>query len=129
MGQYLTELHWGQISEAHETGTGRALYRIDSPLLFNSETLGLIAVPAGFLTDGASVPRIPLAWWLTGGHGNRASVIHDWLLDQHGVTRKVAAGVFREALEASGAPGWRTWLMYAGVRLNDFRIGLAGSDQ
>lgn len=118
MGRFLTELDMRQISEAAETGNGRPLMQLREPLHFHSEVLGrVVAAPRGFQTDLASVPRVPLAWWLTGGHGNRAAVIHDWLLEEGIVSRATADRVFREALQASGTPPWRTWLMYAGVRI------------
>lgn len=117
MARFLTPLAMEQVREAHETGNGRPWMRLTAPLVYESDLVGPVAVPAGFQTDLASVPRVPLAWWLTGGHGNRAAVVHDWLLDQPGLTRRTCDRVFREALVASGAPGWRTWLMYAGVRI------------
>jgi hypothetical protein len=118
MAEFLTQLSMDQIAEAHETRNGRPLMKLREPLVFQSDVLGkTITVPKDFVSDLASVPRIPLAWWLAGGHGNRASLVHDKLLDDNEVPRKVADQVFREALKASGAPGWRTWLMYAGVRI------------
>jgi hypothetical protein len=117
MGQFLSRLHMTQVYEAAETGNGRPLMELDTPLVFDSEIVGKVVAPAGFRTDLASVPRVPLAWWLTGGHGNRAAVIHDWLLEEGIVTRRIADRVFREALQASGTPTWRTWLMYLGVRI------------
>jgi hypothetical protein len=118
MARFLTPLGIDQVAEAHETGNGRPLMRLHAPLLYESDLLGyVVTVPEGFETDLASVPRIPLAWWLTGGHGNRAAVVHDYLLGRPGLTRRTCDQVFREALVASGAPAWRTWLMYAGVRI------------
>src|SRR3990167_4506990 len=38
-----------------------------------------IVVPAEFVTDFASVPRLPFAYWFTGNTGHGAAVIHDWL--------------------------------------------------
>jgi hypothetical protein len=118
MAAFLTTLAMRQIAEAHETRNGRPLMKIIAPLKYASDILAAtVVVPRGFTTDLASVPRIPLAWWLTGGHGNRAAVVHDYLLSSGEHDRRTCDRVFREALEASGAPGWRTWLMYAGVRI------------
>lgn len=36
-------------------------------------------IPAGFVTDLASVPRIPIAFLCLGGRGKKAAVVHDWL--------------------------------------------------
>ncbi len=80
----------------------------------------LITVPTGFLTDESSVPRIPLAYWLMGGTGDRAGVVHDWLYSNDCPIRKGRAWadrVFKAALRAQGLPAWRAQIMYAGVRL------------
>ena len=84
-----------------------------------------VDVPAGFITDFASVPRWPVAYWLTGNTAHRAAVIHDWLYD-HGapslegppwlITRKQADLIFLNAMKDSGVPGWRRWTMYTAVR-------------
>ena len=83
-------------------------------------------VPAGFLTDGASVPR-PF-WWLIppfGEHG-QAAVLHDLLcetstmfekeLPVH-VSRKQADEIFREAMKATGVGWLKRNFMYVCVRL------------
>ncbi len=83
-------------------------------------------VPAGFLTDGATVPR-PF-WWLVppfGEHG-QAAVLHDILCETatmfeneipYSVSRKEADKIFREALKASGVGWFKRNLMYAAVRV------------
>ncbi|SFD83108.1 DUF1353 domain-containing protein [Massilia yuzhufengensis] len=73
-------------------------------------------VPAGTVTDFASVPRIPLAFWLFAGIGQAAAVIHDWLYGCGTVPRKVADDIFLEAMEACGVPTWRRIPMYWAVR-------------
>lgn len=74
-------------------------------------------VPAGFQTDLASVPRLPIVYLLTGDTSAAAAVVHDWLYSSHVVPRDMADAVLREASQASGVPGWRRWLMWAGVRM------------
>jgi hypothetical protein len=39
----------------------------------------LAIVPAGFETDLASVPRLPLMYMLFGGKAREAAALHDWL--------------------------------------------------
>lgn len=86
--------------------------------VYYSDVLGKeIHVPAGFKTDLASVPRIPIIFDLCGDTSQEAAVIHDWLYDQHLCTRAEADSVLREASEASGVPKWRRNLMWAGVRM------------
>src|SRR5689334_20696088 len=76
---------------------------------------GLIYVPRGFLTDFASVPRVPVAWLIAGGVGNRAAVVHDWLYQTHSATKEHADAVLYEALLSIGVPNWRAWAMWRAV--------------
>ena len=95
------------------------VYRLNSPLIYRSDTLGLIAVPAGFQTDFASVPRIPLIYEAWGDRAHREAVIHDYLYRKDSipvVDRSMADSVFKEAMKATGKP-WRIWwFMWLGVR-------------
>lgn len=97
---------------------GRGTWQLLAPLVYVSRVADRVfTIPEGFVTDLASVPRIPLAFWLTGGIGHAAAVVHDWLYTSHAVPRTVADAVFREALTVLGVPSWRTWLMWTGVRV------------
>jgi hypothetical protein len=81
----------------------------------------VIQVPAGFVTDFASVPwgfwnlEPPL------GDGARAAVVHDYLYATRGLegrySRAQADGIFREALKALGVPAWKRGLLWAAVRV------------
>lgn len=81
---------------------------------------GTWAVPSGYRTDWASVPR--LLWWFTpqSGKWNRAAVVHDWLITDglfYGMTTSPRVDAeFRHALKACGVGFIRRWLMWAGVR-------------
>lgn len=88
-----------------------------SPLLYQSDIAGKIEVPALFITDFASVPRLPLAYLAAGGTAHKAAVIHDWLYWANGCTRKQADEVFLEAMKVTGIPLWRRKLMYWAVRI------------
>jgi hypothetical protein len=91
-------------------------------MCYESDVLGsTIRVPAEFITDFASVPRTPLAWWLVGDTSHRAAVVHDYLY-QHPDTgnRALADDVFREAMkydDQDPEPAWRRTLAWAGVRV------------
>ena len=88
------------------------------PLVYESDVAKqTFTVPAGFQTDLASVPRLPVVYLLTGDTARSAAVVHDWLYSSRLVTRKMADAVLREASEVSGVPAWRRWLMWAGVRV------------
>jgi hypothetical protein len=92
-------------------------WRIDAPLVYQSIEHDLrIVVPAGYLTDFASVPRAPFAFWLTGDTAHQAAVVHDYLCDTQSVDSGVAADIFVEAMKESGVPSWRRNIMGAMVR-------------
>lgn len=89
-----------------------------APLAFSSALLDrLVIVPEGFVTDFASVPRAPFTYWLFGGIGDEAAVIHDFLYEKALVTRDLADLVYGEALEACGVARWRRAAMVLAVQL------------
>lgn len=120
MSHFITDLDARELTRdtsADKRGTRKLL----QPLVYSSDRLGrTVTVPAGFVTDYASVPRIPVAYLLAGGCADAAAVIHDWLYTTHEVDRATADAVLREAIIAGGDPVWRAWLMWAGVRLGGF---------
>ena len=74
-------------------------------------------VPAGFVTDFASIPR--LFWRVlppTGSYG-KAAVIHDYLYRTGAFTRSICDGIFLEAMCELGVPGWKRRVMFRAVRL------------
>lgn len=76
-------------------------------------------VPAGFVTDLATVPAA--LTWLTPRYGvyTRAAVLHDWLTDESkaGRFRRVDAdGLFRRVMRELGVSLPRRWMMWAAVR-------------
>ena len=92
-------------------------WRLTALLAFYSAKFDrMIFVPNGFETDFASVPRVPLAYWLFAGVAQAAAVVHDSLYGAGTVPRKVADEIFLEALEACGVAAWRRWPMFWAVR-------------
>lgn len=93
-------------------------WRLKSPLVYQS-TLAkqIITVPAGFETDFASVPRLPLAFWLTGNTARAAAAVHDYLYSTGQFKRAMADKVMLEAMAATAVPAWRRHSMYWMVRL------------
>ena len=83
------------------------VYSVDGTIAF---------VEAGYLTDFASVPRLPFTYAVAGNVSHKAPLIHDYLYGQQ-ENRKWADQVFLAALEAEGVPNWKRWLMYAAVRV------------
>lgn len=98
-------------------------WRLTEPLMYHSELLGkTVVVPGDFVTDFASVPRLPFAYLMTGGKANAASVVHDWLYSSHMFDRATSDAVFKEAIEAEGH-GWITAnLMWLGVRIGGWAV-------
>jgi len=89
-----------------------------APLAYYSALLAdVVLVPAGFVTDYASVPRAPLTYWLFGGVGDEAAVVHDYLYETGAVPREKADAVYGEALAAGGVPAWRRGPMVLAVRV------------
>jgi hypothetical protein len=93
-------------------------WTILQPLVYESDLLQKhVVVPAGFVSDFASVARLPLMFLLAGDEAHEAAVIHDYLYSKQEVSRSVADAVFREAMAVTGEPAWRRFLMWSGVRL------------
>lgn len=113
MSRFLTKL---QLEEADDMDTGKWL--LLQALVFDSKVAGrIITVPAGFPTDMASTPRIPIIYEVCGNIARRAAVVHDYLYTSGRESRAVADAVLREAAEATGVSWLQRWLMWAGVRV------------
>jgi hypothetical protein len=74
-------------------------------------------VPKGFNTDFASVPRLPFVYLATGNTAHAPAVVHDFLYRTGAAERTLADAVFREAMQVTNVPAWRSWVMWAGVRV------------
>ena len=77
---------------------------------------GLIMVPAGFVTDLASIPR--LFWNILPPFGKytRAAIVHDWLYRTQMRTRETADRVLWDGMVACGVPWWQRVIIYQNVR-------------
>jgi hypothetical protein len=98
------------------------------PLYWDCDELysGLrVMVPSGFVSDGATVPR--LFWWFMppfGDRGTRAALLHDYLLEMIDSGTPVAEQITRGhadwqlflALRALKVSTWRASVIYLGVR-------------
>jgi len=75
-------------------------------------------VPIGFITDGASIPR--LFWSFVGspftGLYRRAALIHDYLYATQTTKRSYADRIFLEAMKDLGVSWWKRRVMYLAVR-------------
>lgn len=91
-------------------------WKVLEPFSARIDGTQLVEVPAGFETDFASVPRLPLAYLTAGNTAHRAAVLHDYLYSTQ-AERSFADSVFVAAMEAEGIPWWRRKLMYGAVRI------------
>lgn len=127
MSKFLTALRVLRLEDT--SCDGRGTWQLLAPLAYESDLAGRdVIVPPGFKTDFASVPRVPVAFFLTGGLAHEAAVVHDWLYTTHLLERDLADGLLREAAAVCGVASWRCWLMYWGVRLGGARAWNAGTD-
>ena len=113
---------------------GRVEAKLLAGFAYHVGSLGsgeVISVPAGFVTDFASVPR---GFWNLEppmGDAAKAAVVHDFLYQTQGTgrwfgrrqitrpkpySRAEADGVFREALGVLGVPAWKRFILWAAVR-------------
>jgi len=112
MSKFLSHL----VLQADDTDDGK--WTVMQPLIYQSDVAWrTITVPVGFVTDLASVPRLPFIYLLAGDTSSEAAVVHDYLYSTKAVPRDVADKVLREASEVTGVPAWRRWMMWCGVRL------------
>lgn len=117
---------------------GRSLWGVQRPLIYQTgENVGeLITVPAGFVTDLASVPRPVWSIYPPDGPWVKAAVVHDFLYEtggggwwngSAGVTRqqpynrKEADHILREAMADRGIGWWEQTVIWSAVRLGGGR--------
>lgn len=94
---------------------GKNQWQLTEPLeyIYNGTRL---VVPVGFITDFASVPRIPLVFSVFGDRAHEAATVHDFLYSKR-FDRKLADSVFKRALlEDPHIPDWKAQAMYIAVR-------------
>ncbi len=81
---------------------------------------GVVSVPAGFIYNGASIPRLGqfvLGVSRYGAQVRGAAIVHDFHYRYHSRTRKQADQIFRWMLRANGIGSVKAALMYRTLRL------------
>lgn len=99
---------------------GRVFYKVLETVNYQSLKYGYcIKVFEGFLTDFASVPRVPFVYAVFGNdpRSRGAATIHDAICRYQLVDRKTCDGIFLEALRDAGMSKWKSWIMWVAVRL------------
>lgn len=122
-GAFLSDGALELTGEFRRTGYGGKRYerRLVQPIVFEVGATGsglIVYVPAGYITDGFSMPGTLLQ--LFQPHSARyllPSILHDWLYDTGLVSRGIADAVLLQAMRAVGAAGWQAKLVYFAVRL------------
>jgi len=116
---------------------GRTLWKVLSDFYVTHPKFpnGFTTIPSGWVTDLASVPRIPLAWFLAGGKAPAAAVVHDWLYKSHLIPRADTDAVFYDLIRREDYSRGTAWLMWSAVRFagrgawrKQSPLGLAVSD-
>jgi len=99
MGKFLTELDYSPSRDAFQNWNGRD-YRLNNPLFYEADDGTIYNVPKGFITDGASIPRIFWRIYLPYGLYIEAAVLHDYLYrtETVNVTRKQSDDLMEEAM-------------------------------
>ena len=114
MSAFLTPLDVQLVNDA--SADGRGTWKLLQSCLYQSDVAGsTIVVPAGFKTDFASVPRLPVVFLAFGGRASRASVVHDWLYSTYLLSKELSDKVFLEAMLITGVPIEIAHEMYTGV--------------
>ena len=97
---------------------GPDLWKVEADLHYEGNE-GRLTVPAGTVTDFASVPKL-LRWFIPKyGRYNKAAVLHDFLSGEAAAgrfARSDADGLFRRAMRELGVGYVRRRLMWVGVR-------------
>ncbi len=104
-------------------GGSRQRYELERDFVFRSKAFGTLTVPAGLLTDFASVPR--LVWTYLSPEDPCilfASIVHDWLYSVRGhlplrrLTRAECDAILHEAMLVCGARRRQAWLAHRAHR-------------
>lgn len=114
--------------------SGRSLWGLQRPLAYTTgdRLRETITVPAGFVTDLASIPRLVWSFYPPDGPWVKAAVIHDFLYYTQGdgiwgrtvgvppgrtYTRRQADAILAEAMADLGIGRWGRFVIWAAVRL------------
>jgi hypothetical protein len=111
VSEFLTSLR------VEETDELKGLWTLLADFSYRSDLLGrVLTVPQGFVTDFASVPRLPFVYLAAGGKGDKAAVIHDWAYSTQFCDRATADKLLREAMLACGYSEFSANAFYVAVR-------------
>ncbi|HFE7524033.1 TPA: DUF1353 domain-containing protein [Salmonella enterica subsp. enterica serovar Newport] len=95
------------------------LWRVHEPFAFylSDDNSDVIEVPAGFITDLATIPRIFWSLMPPDGKYAKAAIIHDYLYDNALRAKREADRIFLDGMTVQGVPKWKRTVMYLAVQL------------
>lgn len=102
--------------DAHVVILNKFRFKLVTPLRYQYGT-EVITVPAGFVTDLASFPRILWSLWPPHGQYARAAIVHDYLYQYAIQSKQYADTMFLNALAALEVSKWERSLFYWSVKL------------
>lgn len=115
----------------------RRQFEVQEPIVFQGQRDRFV-IPAGFITDLASVPRF--LWWLLPSYGSytQAAILHDllWRISRGEFPPAFGAplldpvdtdGMFRRAMSLSGTSWPVRWVMWGAVRWAAIASGFKGT--
>ena len=83
--------------------------------------LGGYTIPAGFESDGLTMPPFLRALYSPFGKGLKAAILHDYLLEETELSREQCAEEFRLQLQRDKIKKSISKVMYLGVKLWDLK--------
>jgi hypothetical protein len=103
---------------------------LEERLVYESDIpgVGIVIVPEGFVTDFASIPRLPGIRFLfpVNDRHRLAAVVHDYLVRRNDFNRHTADKVFLEAMKVLKVPRTRRRVMYYAVSAMTWWLKLRG---
>ena|GEM_PF-719504 len=117
---------------------GRSLWALQRPMSYyaGENRDEEIVVPAGFVTDLASIPRLVWSFYPPDGPWVKAAIIHDFLYDTQGdgrwnsttgvsraepYSRAESDGILLEGMAERSVGRWERFVIWASVRLGGQR--------
>src|ERR1700744_1617053 len=128
--QHFTDALDTQYDESASKALGKDYWRVIDSFRFylNDPADSYVEISSGYLTDGASVPRLFWSLLPPWGDYGQAAVVHDKLCETltvvHAETGAIVAidraqadKAFKQAMEVLQVPQWKRNVMYIAVRV------------
>ena len=116
---FLKNKKLGYIPETRIIGwreNGAAIHQLQKNVCFWLDDGYAIYIPAGFIFDGASIPKV--AWSIVGAADGRyflAALVHDWLYTTKQLSKEQADNLFKRVMMKIGIGWWKRMIMWRAV--------------